>query len=253
MERKGFRQCGKVLRKKNDCPVHRHLSQSGSKFVKKILMLLSLFLPWKIRRLFLERQFGYKIHPTCRIGFSCIFPLRLIMEAGSRIEHLTVCKNIDLLHLKSHASIGRANWITGFPPGSSHHFAKEKDRRPELIVGEHAAITHRHFIDCTNSVVIGKFTTMAGFQSQIVTHSIDIEKNRQASSPVRIGDYCFIGTNCVLLGGSALPDYSVLGAKSLLNKGFTESHQLYGGVPAEPIKKLSPDCQYFQRSEGFVV
>ena len=143
-------------------------------------------------------------------------------------------------------------WITGFPLIPSPHFAEEKDRHPELIVGEHSAITHRHFIDCTNSVVIGRFTTMAGFQSQILTHSIDLEKNRQTSAPVRVGDYCFIGTNCVLLGGSSLPNYSVLGAKSLLNKSFAESHQLYAGVPAQPIKKLSPELQYFRRTEGFV-
>ena len=221
--------------------------------MKRILMLVSLLLPWRARRSFLEKQFGYTIHPSCRIGFSSVFPTRLIMEEGSRIEHLTVCKNIDLLHLKAHASIGRGNWITGFPMGPSPHFAEEKDRRPQLILGEHTAITHRHLIDCTNSVTIGKFTTFAGFQSQILTHSIDIEKNRQASLPVRVGDYCFVGTNCVLLGGSALPDFCVLGAKSLLNKNFTESYQLYAGVPARPIEKLSPDCKYFQRTEGFVV
>lgn len=220
--------------------------------MKNVLMLLSLCLPWGVRRSFLEKQFGYTIHPSCRIGFSFIFPTRLIMEEGSRIGNLTMCKNIDLLHLKAHTSIGNGNWITGFPLGPSRHFAEEKDRQPQLIVGEHSAITHRHLIDCTSSVVIGKFTTVAGFQSQIITHRIDIEKNRQTSAPVRIGDYCFVGTNCVLLGGSALPDFCVLGAKSLLNKAFSESHQLYGGVPARPIEELSPDCEYFRRTEGFV-
>jgi acetyltransferase-like isoleucine patch superfamily enzyme len=102
-------------------------------------------------------------------------------------------------------------------------------------------------------VTIGKFTTFAGFQSQVLTHGIDIENNRQASAPVRVGDYCFVGTNCVLLAGSGLPDYCVLGAKSLLNKTLTESHQLYGGVPAQPIKQLPSDWKYFTRSEGFVV
>jgi len=56
-----------------------------------------------------------------------------------------------------------------------------------------------------------------------------------------------------LLGGSALPDFCVLGAKSLLNKNFTDTYQLYGGVPARPIKSLSHDCKYFRRTEGFVV
>jgi acetyltransferase-like isoleucine patch superfamily enzyme len=121
-----------------------------------------------------------------------------------------------------------------------------------LILGEHAAITNRHLIDCTDRVTIGKFTTIAGFQSQLLSHSIDIEKNRQDSKPICIGDYCFLGTNCVLLGGSALPDYSVLGAKSLLNKAHMETHRLYGGVPAKPLKELARDLAYFKRTEGFV-
>ena len=216
-------------------------------------MLVSMFLPWSMRRSFLEKQFGYQLHPTSRIGLSWIFPERLIMEANTSIGDLTVCKNIALLHLREHALIGRGNWITGFPLGPSAHFASETDRRPELIVGEHSAITHRHLIDCTNSITIGRFTTFAGFQSQILTHSIDIEHNRQASAPIRIGDYCFVGTNSVLLGGSALPNYSVLGAKSLLNKAFTETHQLYGGVPARQLQALPRDHAYFNRTTGFVV
>lgn len=221
--------------------------------MRLVLRLLSLCLPFRARRAFLQAQFGYQIHPDCRLGLCWVFPTRLVMEAGSSIGHLTVCKSIDLLHLKAHASIGRGNWITGFPIGPSAHFAGEPDRRPELVVEEHAAITHRHLIDCTNSVVIGRFTTMAGFQSQVLTHSIDLEHNRQRSAPVRIGQYCFIGTNSVLLPGSGLPDFSVLGAKSLLNQSFTDSHQLYAGVPARPVKNLPSEYQYFRRSEGFVV
>jgi hypothetical protein len=44
----------------------------------------------------------------------------------------------------------------------------------------------------------------------------------------------------------------VLGAKSLLNKSLTETYNLYGGVPARLLQKLSPDFAYFRRSEGFV-
>lgn len=215
-------------------------------------MFFSLLLPWGLRRTFLEKQFGYTLHPSSRIGVAWIFPQRLIMEANATIGHLTLCKNIALLHLHEHASIGRGNWITGFPQGPSPHFASEIERRPQLIIGEHSAITHRHLIDCTNSVTIGKFTTFAGFQSQVLTHTIDLAQNRQTSAPVSIGDYCFVGTNCILLGGSALPDFCVLGAKSLLNKALTETCHLYGGVPARALQKLSPDLAYFRRTEGFV-
>jgi hypothetical protein len=215
-------------------------------------MCISLLLPWELRRRFLETQFGYELHRSSRIGCAWILPQKLIMEEGASIGHLTLCKNISLLHLQAHSSIGRGNWITGFPLGPSRHFAEEADRQPQLLLGQHSAITNRHLIDCTNSVTIGKFTTFAGFQSQILTHSIDLERNRQASAPVRIGDYCFVGTNSVLLGGSVLPDYCVLGAKSLLNKSFSETHQLYAGVPAKPLQSLSPDLPYFHRSEGLV-
>jgi hypothetical protein len=221
--------------------------------MRTLLMLLSILLPAAWRRSFLEVQFGYKIHPTSRLGVSWILPTRLIMEEGSSIGHFTVCKGLDLLHLKTHASIGRGNWITAYPLGNSPHFAEEKDRQPQLILEEHAAVTHRHLIDCTNSVVIGRFTTMAGWQSQILTHSIDLARNRQASSPVRVGEYCFVGTNSVLLPGSVLPDFCVLGAKSLLNQAFTDRYWLYGGVPARSIKELSPDYEYFRRTQGFVV
>ena len=220
--------------------------------MRRILALIAMFLPWKIRRHFLQKLFGYKIHPTCWIGFAWISPTRLIMEEGSRIDHLTLCKNIDLLHLKRHSMVGRGNWITGFPLIKSRHFAEETDRQPQLIVGEHAAITHRHTIDCTNTVTIGDFSTFAGLQSQIMTHSLDIEQNRQRSAPVRIGEYCFVGTNCVILGGSELPHHCVLGAKSLLNKKMEQPYHLYGGVPAEPLKQLSPEMKYFGRKEGFV-
>ena len=220
--------------------------------MKTLLMFFSLLLPWEMRRSLLEKQFGYSIHPDSRIGFAWIFPRRLVMEEGSRIGHLTLCKNIDLLHLGAHAIIGQLNWITGFPSGASRHFAHQPDRRPELIVETHAGISSRHLIDCTARVRIGAFATIGGFRSQLLTHSIDFEAGRQTAEPIEIGEYSFTGTNSVVLGGSVLPHHSVLGAQSLLNKKWDQPYQLYGGVPAKPLKKLSPEGEYFRRAQGFV-
>jgi acetyltransferase-like isoleucine patch superfamily enzyme len=220
--------------------------------MKKLLYLVAFLLPWPLRRRLLTITFGYRIHPTSRIGFAWVMPEQLIMDSYSKIGTLTVCKGLKLLHLKQNASIGRANWITGFPVGRPEHFAHQHDRQPELIVGEHAAITNRHLIDCTNKVTIGAFSTFAGFRSQILTHGIDFENNRQSSAPITIGNYAFIGTDCVLLGGSTLPDHSVLGAKSLLNKQYSESFWLYAGNPARPVKRLAENMGYFNRQTGFV-
>jgi acetyltransferase-like isoleucine patch superfamily enzyme len=220
--------------------------------MKTLLGFLSLLLPWDLRRSFLEKQFGYSIHPSSRIGFAWIFPRRLVMEEGSRIGHLTVCKNIDLLHLGAHAIVGQLNWITGFPSGPSRHFAHQPDRQPELIVERHAGISSRHLIDCTARVRIGAFATIGGFRSQLLTHSIDFTAGRQTAEPIEIGEYSFTGTNSVVLGGSVLPHHSVLGAQSLLNKKWEEPYRLYAGVPAKPVKELSTDLEYFRRTEGFV-
>jgi acetyltransferase-like isoleucine patch superfamily enzyme len=220
---------------------------------RALLSLLSNFLPWPLRRWVLAKFLGYQIHPTARLGLCLLRCRSLIMEEHTRIGHLTVCIHLDLVHLKPHATIGRGNWITGYPSGGSGgFFAHQPARRAELVVGEHSAITHRHIIDCTARVTIGSFTTFAGFRSQILSHTVDIAENRQTSEPVTIGDYCFVGTDCVILGGSTLPDFSVLGAKSLLNRIHEQTHTLYGGIPAKAIKPLEKDCKYFTRQTGYV-
>lgn len=222
-----------------------------SKF-KLIVCVLTLPLPWFLRRLLLQLFCGYELHPTSRIGLALVYPEQLVMKEHTAIGHLSVCKGLKRLHMGAHSSIGRGNWITGFPAENKTFFAHQKDRKPELLIGSQSAITHRHIIDCTSAVHIGAFTTVAGYRSQILTHSIDLMDCRQSSAPVTIGDYCFVGTDCVLLGGSVLPSYSALGAKSLLNKPHTQTHSLYAGVPAKPVKSLEPEMKYFQREVGFV-
>jgi acetyltransferase-like isoleucine patch superfamily enzyme len=217
-----------------------------------LVRLLVVLLPWKLRRILLVRLFGYELDPQCRIGLAWVYPRKLVMARGSSIGHLTVVKGLSTLGLGEHASIGRLNWISAFPLGGGKHFAHLDDRKPELLLAEHAAITHRHIIDCTERVTIGRFTTVAGYRSQILTHSIDLTVSRQDAKPVTIGEYCFVGTACTLLGGSALPDYSVLGAHALLNKPHHERYRLYAGVPAKATAPLPADLMYFRRRTGFV-
>lgn len=175
------------------------------------------------------------------------------MGANAHIDHFTVAINLDRLELGSRATIGRSNWITGFPLGNnSLHFRHQPNRRPCLLIGESAAITKNHHLDCTHTITIGPFATIAGYQTQFLTHSIDVLENRQDSAPISIGAYTFVGTNSVVLGGAVLPNYSVLGAKSLLNKVFLDEWMLYGGVPAKAIQPLPQTAKYFTRTEGFV-
>ena len=209
-------------------------------------------IPWPAKRWLLLKLYGYEIHETSRIGLAWVFPEQLVMEAHSRIDHLTVCKGMRLVRLQEYASLGRLNWVSGFPANNHKHFAQIKGRDPALLLGRHSAVTNRHLIDCTDTVSIGEFSILAGFRSQILTHSVDIESSLQSARPIHIGAYCFVGTDCVLLGGSVLPDFSVLGAKSLLNCALKEGHMLYGGVPARAIQAISKDAAFFSRQVGYI-
>lgn len=220
--------------------------------LKIILYIVSLVLPWQLRWRYLNFVFGYKISPSARIGFSLVLLKTLEMKDQSRIGNLTVIKGLDNLDLGQCASIGNLNWITGFSKNQKKHFSHIYDRDPSLIVGNHSAITNRHLIDCTDKVELGSFTTFAGFRSQILTHSIELNSCKQGCKPVYIGNYCFIGTGTVILGGASLPDYCVLGAASLLIDKQQDKYSLYGGVPARSIKKLPESYEYFKRQRGFV-
>lgn len=220
---------------------------------REMFCLATLFMPWPLRRVLLIHVLGYKIHRSARIGFSLICPKLLEMGPGSIIGHLTLCKRgVSLLRLGEGAMIGNLNWITAVPLQGTPYFKDDVNRRTELVVHDQAAITTRHFVDCTTAVSIGRFSTFAGCRSIILSHSIDLINCKQSSSPISIGEYCFIGAAAVLLPGAALPDYSVLGANSLLNKSYTEPYFLYAGSPARPIKQLPSDFKYFTRTVGFV-
>jgi len=218
-----------------------------------ILKIFALLLPWPLRRLALQSWFGYKIHPKAKIGLSWIYPNKLIMNEGAQIGMFTVAIHLDKIEMNGKSKIGRGNWITGFPTNTdSLHFKHQEGRRSELIMGENSAITKNHHIDCTSFIQIGRFSTIAGYQTQLLTHSINILKNCQDSAPILIGDYTFVGTNATILGGAILPDYSVLGAKSLLNKPHSQKWMLYGGVPAKPLSELPKDAKYFHRLDGYI-
>jgi len=209
-------------------------------------------LPWFLKRPLMQSLLGYRLHPSSRIGLSLVAATEVELAENARIGHLNVVRGLSRLELGPHSIIAQLNWITGFPAGPSRHFAHQPDRRPTLRLGEHSAVTSRHLLDCTNSISIGRFTTVAGFRSQILTHSIDLATNRQNSAPVEIGAHCFVGSASVILSGAKLPDYCVLGAGAVLAHAVEETHTLYAGVPARAVKKLPADWKYFTRSQGFV-
>lgn len=216
------------------------------------IQILFWTLPWPIRRLFLCWTFGYQLARTSRIGYSIILARQVVIGPGSRIGHLTMIRNLSSVALGECAIIGNFNKIAGVPLRNSGPFSEEPNRYPELVVGAHAALTNSHIIDCTNRVVIGEFATVAGWRCQILTHSIDLSLSRQRSAPVVIGAFSFVGTGCILLRGSVLPERSALTAGSVLASAESEPLWVYSGVPALKSKPIKPGARYFSRERGQV-
>ena len=188
--------------------------------MKKIINILIIFLPWIIRRYILNKFYHYKIHPTARIGLSYIYPKQLIMGEGARIGHLNVAIHLELIQMDKNCSISQKNWITGFPLSNKSNFQDFPDRKPYLIMKEDSSITKQHHIDCTDMVIVGEFITIAGYGTQILSHSFSLEKNSQACAPIQIGHHCWVGTRSIILPGSVLPSQSVLGAGAVLQKKY---------------------------------
>lgn len=191
--------------------------------------------------------FKYSIHKSAHIGLSFVLSDKLVMKEKATIKSFTVVKNINNLEIGYNSRINSLNWITGINY-KRKAFIYDKDAYCEMVIGDNTRITPRHSFDCNGGIYIGNFTTIAGSGTQFLSHSVDVFSNKQTAGPIRVGDYCFVSTSCILLKNSQLPSYSVLAAGAILNKFYSQSNFLYGGIPAKPLKELPfNEVKYFTR------
>ena len=59
------------------------------------LKIMTVVLPWPLKRFILVKFFKYEIHPSAKIGFSWIYPQKLIMDANSQFGHFNVAIHLD--------------------------------------------------------------------------------------------------------------------------------------------------------------
>ncbi len=67
------------------------------------------------------------------------------------------------------------------------------------------------------------------------------DKVLNGGKDIVIGNHVWAGMRCVFLKGAKIPDHSVVGANSLVNKAFTQTHSVYAGSPSRRINKISVD------------
>jgi acetyltransferase-like isoleucine patch superfamily enzyme len=220
--------------------------------MRRLVQIVLFPLPWTVRRWLLGKLFGYDLHRTARIGFSVLDVDMVRMGPGARIGHLTFAKGLTLIEIGAGGILGNLNWVTAYPLKQHDFFAHRGDRKTELIIAHDAAITARHFIDCTDRITIGEFATVAGWHSQIVTHSFDLTHPRQDCEPIAVGAYSFVGSRAILLKGAHVPERSIVAAGSTFGVRNGEPLGVFAGNPAARIREADPALGYFTRDRGLI-
>lgn len=97
------------------------------------------------------------------------------------------------------------------------------------------------YIQGIGKVFIGDYTQIAQ-NVGIVSANHDVYDNSEyVKKEVRIGKYCWLGMNSVILPGVILGDFTIVGAGSVVTKSFPDGYCVIGGNPARVIKHLEKD------------
>jgi acetyltransferase-like isoleucine patch superfamily enzyme len=213
------------------------------------LALLPSFLKRPLYRLF----FSYKIGKRVRIGFSIIDAQECIIGDDVSIGHLNVLIGIKKLSIGEHTRIGHLNIIRGGDEVKLGRYTEIirfneinsipdpviiTPADPRFILGDGSVITTSHKIDFTDRVEFGKRVILGGRNSSLWTH------NRQATKPIIIGDYSYIGSEIRIAPGGEIPPKCIVGIGSVITKKFESEYQLIAGVPAKIVKELGEDGKF---------
>lgn len=124
-----------------------------------------------------------------------------------------------------------------FPPNPYHAFAwilGAPSIGPHTWIGPFTLIDAKH-----DALTIGKGCNIST-GAQIITHSTVrrcISENEYSNidhSPVTIGDFCFIGTNAVILMGATIGHHSVIGAGAVITEHSSiPPYSIVYGVPGK--------------------
>lgn len=107
------------------------------------------------------------------------------------------------------------------------------------------------YINANNGIHVGDFTNL-GPNVGLVSSNHDFINNDAivAASPIRIGNFCWLGMGAIVLPGVQLGDFTIVGAGAVVTKSFEEGYCVIAGNPARIIKQLNKtDCDAQARSK----
>lgn len=119
--------------------------------------------------------------------------------------------------------------------GSAIHMGCKFFSVKNLKIGEDSIIGRGVFLDGRDKLSIGSHVDIASevaiYNSE---HDINSEDFKATTSPVEVGDFCFIGPRAIILPGVKIGKGAVVGAGAVVTKDV-EDFAIVGGVPAQVI------------------
>lgn len=218
----------------------------------QLLRLLLGLLPASVAKNWLLRQTGnsWQIASTARIS-PCVLWRVAELTVGERahVGSGNIFREIGRIEIGADAQVGQLNWVTG-----AARWIEQADYTGAgcLALDEKAAITSRHYIDCSGGLFIGRLSILAGVRSTVLSHSVDVETSTNHGAPIKIGRECFISACVLITPGTVIADRCVVAAGSIVVKDLMECEALYAGAPARFVRSLS-GAKFFAREEARVV
>ena len=226
------------------------------KLVRLVTCVLAFVLPSRLAVIVL-RCFGHQMAWDARIGFSLLLVDRLVMGVGARIGHgnLVQVRRLLLDHkarigrsnilngplsicLRSHAEIGNRNKVLRGPlPSVTYGTATFK-------LGRNSKITADHRIDCTQSVVLGCDSILAGSGSQLWTHGYVHEPQGggryRVDGPIFIGDCVYIGSASIVTTGVRIANNIIVGAGTTVARNLDQPGMYVSAAVRQLERPIAP-------------
>ena len=103
-----------------------------------------------------------------------------------------------------------------------------------------------NYIEALNGLFIDDFTNISP-NVGIITANYKLENNKKVvitDKPVRIGKFCWLGINSVILPGVEIGDFTVVAAGAVVTNSFVDGYVVIAGNPAVVIKQLNrAECE----------
>lgn len=109
-------------------------------------------------------------------------------------------------------------------------------------IGTNPGINPGTYIQGSGKLYFGNYCIF-GPNVGIMSGNHDVYDNRKFTKDLvtKLGDYCWVGMNAIVLPGVELGDFTVVAAGAVVTKSFPEGHCVIGGNPAKLIKNLDKE------------